>query len=77
VLTKNVTVVQHGKSEFHGEHMIYNTVTGEMQGGDQSPESHVHIVFQPTNKTAVSPTTNNCGFSGTPKPKSEKPATKK
>jgi lipopolysaccharide export system protein LptA len=77
VLTRNVTVVQHGKSEFHGEHMIYNTVTGEMEGGDQSPESHVHMVFQPTSKTAVTATANNCGFSGTQKPKSEKPATKK
>jgi lipopolysaccharide export system protein LptA len=77
VLTKNVTVVQHGKSEFHGEHMIYNTNTGEMEGGDQSPESHVHMVIQPTNKSAATATTNNCGFPGTPKAKSEKPATKK
>jgi lipopolysaccharide export system protein LptA len=77
VLTKNVTVVQHGKSEFHGEHMTYNTNTGEMEGGDTSADSHVHIVLQPTNKTQPAPSTNNCGFAGTPKPKSEKSATKK
>jgi lipopolysaccharide export system protein LptA len=78
VLTKSVTVVQHGKSEFHGEHMIYNTVTGEMEGGDTSAESHVHMVLQPTNKAnPTPPTTNNCGFPGTPKPKSDKSAIKK
>ena len=77
VLTTNVVVVQHGKSEFHGEHMIYNTVTGEMEGGDQSPESRVHMVLQPSNKTPAPPSTNNCGFPGTPKPKSDKSATKK
>ena len=77
VLTKSVTVVQHGKSEFHGEHMIYNTVTGEMVGGDESPESHVHMVLQPNNKTPAPPSTNNCGFPGTPKPKSDKSAIKK
>ena len=76
VLTKNVTVVQHGKSEFHGEKMTYNTVTGEMVGGDESPESHVHMVLQPSNKTPAAPSTNNCGFPGTPKPKSDK-STKK
>ncbi len=77
VLTRNVTVVQHGKSEFHGEHMVYNTVTGEMEGGDQSAESHVHMVIQPNNKAAATATTNNCGFPGTPKPKSDKSAIKK
>ena len=76
VLTKNVTVVQHGKSEFHGEHMTYNTVTGEMVGGDESAESHIHIVMQPNNKAATPPSTNNCGFPGTPKPKSDKSAKK-
>lgn len=76
VLTKNVTVVQHGKSEFKGEHMTYNTVTGEMVGGDESPESHVHMVLQPSNKTPTPPSTNNCGFPGTPKPKSDKSARK-
>ncbi len=78
VLTKSVTVVQHGKSEFHGEHMTYNTVTGEMEGGDTSAESHVHMVLQPTNKTNPTPaTTNNSGFPGTPKPNNDKTAIKK
>lgn len=77
VLTKSVTVVQQGKSEFHGEHMTYNTVTGEMEGGDATPQSHVHMVIQPSNKGAVTPSTNNCGFPGTPKPKADKSAIKK
>jgi lipopolysaccharide export system protein LptA len=77
VLTKNVTVVQHGKSEFRGEHMTYNTVTGEMVGGDESPESHVHMVLQPSNKTPAAPSSNNCGFPGTPKAKSDGKSVKK
>ena len=77
VLTKNVTVVQHGKSEFHGEHMTYNTVTGEMEGGDTSADSHVHMVLQPNNKMPAPASTNNCGFAGTPKPKSDTKPVKK
>ena len=77
VLTKNVTVVQHGKSEFHGEKMTYNTLTGEMVGGDESAESHVHMVLQPNNKAAAAPGSNNCGFPGTPKAKSEGKSVKK
>ena len=45
VLTRNVTVVQHGKSEFHGEHMVYNTATGEMEGRRpvrREPRAHGH-----------------------------------
>lgn len=47
LLTGNVHVVQHGKGEFRGERMIYNTNTGEMEGGDASPSSRVHMVMQP------------------------------
>jgi lipopolysaccharide export system protein LptA len=77
VLTSNVVVVQKGKSQFHGENMIYNTNTGEMESGDNTAASRVHMVIEPKTDTPVAPTTNNCGFPGTPKPKTDKkPATK-
>ena len=77
VLTSNVVVVQKGKSEFHGENMIYNTNTGEMESGDKTPASRVHMVIEAKTQTPAPPTTNNCGFAGTPKPKTDKkPATK-
>ncbi|HTI96573.1 MAG TPA: lipopolysaccharide transport periplasmic protein LptA [Rudaea sp.] len=47
LLTGNVTVIQHGKGEFHGERMRYNTNTGEMESGDSSASSRVHMVMQP------------------------------
>ncbi|MBS0555852.1 MAG: lipopolysaccharide transport periplasmic protein LptA [Proteobacteria bacterium] len=47
LLTGNVTVIQHGKGEFHGQRMRYNTNTGEMESGDASPSSRVHMVMQP------------------------------
>jgi lipopolysaccharide export system protein LptA len=76
VLTSNVVVVQKGKSEFHGENMIYNTNTGEMESGDNSPSSRVHMVFEPKSATPAPATTNNCGFPGTPKTKPDKSAEK-
>lgn len=76
VLTSNVVVVQKGKSEFHGENMIYNTNTGEMESGDNSPSSRIHIVMEAKSAATQPATTNNCGFSGTPKAKSEKSADK-
>jgi lipopolysaccharide export system protein LptA len=77
ILTTHVIVVQKGKGEFHGENMIYNTNTGEMESGDKTPESRVHMVVEPHGEQASTPpTTNNCGFPGTPTPKnkSAKPA---
>ncbi|HST27686.1 MAG TPA: lipopolysaccharide transport periplasmic protein LptA [Rudaea sp.] len=47
LLSGNVTVIQHGKGEFHGERMRYNTNTGEMESGDSSASSRVHMVMQP------------------------------
>ncbi|MHB8447336.1 MAG: lipopolysaccharide transport periplasmic protein LptA [Rudaea sp.] len=47
VLTGNVSVIEHGKGEFHGQRMRYNTNTGEMESGDASPSSRVHMVMQP------------------------------
>ena len=77
VLTSNVVVIQKGKSEFRGENMIYDTNTGEMESGDKSPASRVHMVIEPKTQTPAPATTNNCGFPGTPKAKTDKkPATK-
>ena len=51
--------------------------TGEMESGDKSPAGRVHMVIEAKTQTPAAPTTNNCGFAGTPKPKTEKkPATK-
>lgn len=46
-LTGNVTVVQQGRSEFHGTHMTYNTNTGEMESGDNTAANRVHMIIQP------------------------------
>ena len=79
-LSGGVAVVQAGRGEFHGEHMLYNTDTGDMESGDKSsPASRVHMVIEPkTDKPA--PSANNCGFAASakalPKP-AAKPADKK
>jgi lipopolysaccharide export system protein LptA len=52
VLTGNVKVVQAGRGEFHGEKMTYNTNTGEMESGDTSASSRVHMIIQPKPKAA-------------------------
>ena len=52
VLDGNVSVVRQGRSEFHGEHMVYNTETGEMESGNLSGTAPVHIVLQPKAKPA-------------------------
>lgn len=52
VLDGNVSVVRQGRSEFHGEHMVYNTETGEMESGNLSGTAPVHIVIQPKAKPA-------------------------
>jgi lipopolysaccharide export system protein LptA len=73
-LTGQVLVVQKGKGESHSEHMIYNTNTGEMESGDNSPTSRVHMVMEPKTE-APAPTTNNCGFPiGNARPKAAKAA---
>jgi lipopolysaccharide export system protein LptA len=69
-LTGNVKVVQAGRGNSQSEHLIYNTDTGEMEAGDSSAGSRVHMVMEPsTSKPA--PRTDNCGFppSTTPKKK--------
>lgn len=65
VLTGGVSVVQGGRGDFRGEHMIYNTSTGDMESGDKtSPASRVHIVMEPKATTTTPASTNNCGFPG-------------
>ena len=51
-LTGNVTVVQQGRSEFHGAHMTYNTDTGEMESGDNTAANRVHMIIQPKTGSA-------------------------
>ena len=69
-LTGSVVMVQKGKGEFHGERMVYNTNTGEMESGDVSSTSRVHIVMEPKSEQPAAETANNCGFpAGKAKPK--------
>ena len=50
-LTGDVVVVQAGRGEFHGQHMFYNTDTGDMESGDKSsPAARVHMVMEPGDK---------------------------
>ena len=63
-LKGHVNVIQKGKGEFHGEHMVYNTKTGEMQSGDNSPQSRVSMRFEPKNAAPAASSENNCGFPG-------------
>ena len=60
-LTGAVKVVQAGRGESHSEHMIYNTNTGEMEAGDNSAGSRVHMIMEPS--TSKPPErSDNCGF---------------
>jgi len=71
-LTGNVKVVQGGRGESHSEHMIYNTSTGEMEAGDNSPGSRVHMIMEPS-AAKPAPRSDNCGFPAA-RPKAVKPA---
>ena len=72
-LKGHVNVVQKGKGEFHGEHMVYNTRTGEMQSGDNSPQSRVSMRFEPKSAAAPESSADNCGY---PHGVAKKPARK-
>ena len=62
-LTGNVTVVQKGRGEFHGERMLYNTNTGEMESGDASSAAgRVHMVMEPRSEQPAAQASDNCGF---------------
>lgn len=60
LLTGNVTVIQHGKGEFRGQRMRYDTNTGEMESGDASPSSRVHMVMQPKSQQARPAANTDC-----------------
>lgn len=74
VLTGNVTVVQQGRGTFHGTHMTYNTDTGEMESGDNTPANRVHMVMEPKKAApaAATPATD-----AQPKPADTQPPTVK
>jgi lipopolysaccharide export system protein LptA len=61
VLTGNVKVIQGGRGESHSEHMVYNTETGDMEAGDNSAGSRVHMIMEPSTAKPA-PRTDNCGF---------------
>ena len=63
-LTGNVTVVQQGRGTFHGTHMTYNTNTGEMESGDNTPANRVHMIMLPKNKPATAPAKPAIGGKG-------------
>jgi lipopolysaccharide export system protein LptA len=63
-LTGAVKVVQAGRGESHSEHMIYNTDTGDMESGDNSPGSRVKLTMEPKAAQPAVASTNNCGFPG-------------
>ena len=68
-LKGHVSVNQKGKGEFHGEHMVYNTKTGEMESGDNSPQSRVTMRFEPKSAAPETTSDNNCGYpAGVKKP---------
>lgn len=52
ILTGNAVVVQQGQGEFHGERLVYNTDTGEIQG-TPAAGGRVHITLQPRSKPAA------------------------
>jgi lipopolysaccharide export system protein LptA len=74
-LTGNVVVIQPGRGEFRGAHMTYNTNTGEMQSGDNSPDSRVHMIIEPKAKPAAAPAEKPADAKpATPEPKPAAPA---
>lgn len=77
-LTGNVTVVQQGRGTFHGTHMTYNTNTGEMESGDNTPANRVHMIMQPNNKPApATKPADATPATGEAKPAQETPKKKK
>ncbi len=51
ILTGNAAVVQQGRGEFHGDRLVYNTDTGEIQG-TPAAGGRVHITLQPRTRPA-------------------------
>ena len=60
-LTGNVVVVQAGRGQFHSQHMIYNTDTGDMESGDPSSTSgRVHMTMEPSSDKPAPAANPNC-----------------
>jgi len=77
-LTGNVVVTQAVRGEYHGEHMIYNTDTGDMESGQVGAEQgRIHMVME-AQTAQPTPSANNCGYpaGAAPKPAETKPAAK-
>ncbi|HKZ10363.1 MAG TPA: lipopolysaccharide transport periplasmic protein LptA [Rhodanobacteraceae bacterium] len=51
ILTGDAKVVQEGRGEFHGNRLVYNTDSGEIQG-TPAAGGRVHITLQPRSKPA-------------------------
>ena len=51
VLTGDAGVVQEGRGEFHGNQLVYNTDSGQIQG-TPAAGGRVHITLQPRSKPA-------------------------
>ena len=75
-LTGGVKVVQAGRGNSQSEHLIYNTDTGEMEAGDSSAGSRVHMVMEPSSSKPA-PRTDNCGFPPATEPKKKTAETPK
>ena len=69
-LTGGVKVVQAGHGESRSEHLIYNTQTGDMESGDNSPTSRVHMIMEPGGAKPPE-RTDNCGYPAAAKKKAD------
>jgi lipopolysaccharide export system protein LptA len=70
ILTGSASVVQQGRGEFHGERLVYNTDSGEIQG-TPAAGGRVHITLQPRSKPA--PAGTKPASPGTPAPAGSTP----
>lgn len=56
ILIGGVKVVQQGRGTFNGEHMTYNTNTGEMESVDNASHKPITMTFEPKKKAPAKPT---------------------
>jgi lipopolysaccharide export system protein LptA len=69
-LSGNVVVVQAGRGEFRGQHIIYNTDTGDMESGDMTSNAgRVHMVMEPGDKKPAPVNNPTCAGVNTTPPK--------
>lgn len=53
ILTGHAQVVQQGKGQFNGAHLVYNTRTGAISG-EGGEQGRVHLILQPRTPAAAS-----------------------